>query len=76
MRKKCTYLHNVCFSLNMFLKTNCEPEGDLRWVETFSHIINRISCMWTDIGLNVCTESAIERAYKILIGEYEKKRPH
>ena len=46
------------------LKTNYEPEDDLRWVETFSHIIDGISCIWTDIELSVCNESAIERGYK------------
>jgi hypothetical protein len=52
-------IHKVCFFLSTFLKTNCEPEDDLRFVETFSHTINRISCIWADIELSVCTESAI-----------------
>jgi hypothetical protein len=65
----------VCFFLNAFLKVSCEPEDDLRWIETCSRIINRISCIWMDIDLSFCSESAIERAFKILIGKYERKRP-
>jgi hypothetical protein len=53
------------------LKTNCEPENDLRLVETCSYIINIISFTCTDIYVFFCNKSAIERAYKILVGEYE-----